>query len=156
PALPGGAVLRRHRPPDGADSQRRPQAVAACCQTAPAGIGEAAMTADETQLPEEDQLASLLAAYDDALAAGSSPEALGPVPTAACSPGPPLDPAYLGLVRQALRSPAPGTPPSPSVPLGTADAGLPWTSLGRFQLRRELGRGGFGVVFLAYDPLLGR
>jgi serine/threonine protein kinase len=32
----------------------------------------------------------------------------------------------------------------------------PWICLGRFPVRRALGRGAFGVVYLAYDPRLGR
>ncbi len=41
---------------------------------------------------------------------------------------------------------APGAPPFPR----------PGTRLGRFEIRRELGRGSFGVVFLAHDPELRR
>jgi serine/threonine protein kinase len=42
-------------------------------------------------------------------------------------------------------------------PAGAAPPpGLPPTQLGRFQLRRELGRGSFGIVWLAYDPQLQR
>ena len=59
------------------------------------------------------------------------------------------DLACIQLLRRLLpRSAAVGAPAS------TADA--PAVELGRFQVRRELGRGAFGVVFLAYDPKLRR
>src|SRR5262249_16982378 len=91
------------------------------------------MNADEPETPEE-QFSSDLAAFDDAPAER--------------------------LLRQGLRPPAPPAPPPPALPDAPppagASGGAPWPRLGRFEIRRELGQGGFGVVFLAYDPLLGR
>jgi WD40 repeat protein len=99
-----------------------------------------------------DTLDSLLAAWDEALAAGGIPPT---VDTAAL----PAEVrarleqrlACMKLLWEAL---APTPPQAPTRLPAPGDA-LP-SSLGRFQIRQELGRGGYGVVFLAHDPQLRR
>src|SRR5262249_5509044 len=97
----------------------------------------------------EEQFATWMAACDDALAAGEPPpDGLMGAPiraqgTLACAK----------LLREVFATAALGPEPS----AWPADPGaLPWKTLGRFELRRELGRGGCGVVYLAYDPQLAR
>lgn len=95
--------------------------------------------------PGEDRLADLLAAYDPTTADNTP------------STWDELDPASRRrleadrhIVDQLNRL---SLPPSPSLPL--PPSGLPFT-FGRFRVRRKLGAGGCGVVFLADDPVLGR
>jgi len=38
----------------------------------------------------------------------------------------------------------------------SADAGRAPSRIGRFEIRREIGRGTMGVVYEAHDPVLGR
>jgi WD40 repeat protein/tRNA A-37 threonylcarbamoyl transferase component Bud32 len=100
----------------------------------------------EEMEPFEEERASWMAAGDDALAAGGRPGDFDASAAPAELRGQlHHDLEYLRQVRQVLRRPAPATVP-----------GVPWTCLGRFQIRRELGQGGFGMVFLAHDPLLRR
>jgi WD40 repeat protein len=106
---------------------------------------------DEDSQTEEEQFASLVAACDDALAAGSAlAEIHSNVP-------PELRQrlergvACMKLLRQAL----PPDHPTPVTPTATAPL-PPLSQLGRFELRRELGHGAFGVVWLAHDPQLRR
>lgn len=106
------------------------------------------MSAEQADRDQDDRYAELLAACDEALAAGTPME---PVCGTAASPELRLrlekEAAWCGLVRQML---AP-KPVRPNVPPRETPR-----TLGRFQLLRELGQGTFGVVFLAHDPLLRR
>src|SRR5262249_31896786 len=108
--------------------------------------------------PLEEQYAAWLAAYDKALAAG---EALPAPPSTMPSRldrgaaflhllagvWPRGTPAELASTVSAEQLPREVNPPlSPKLP----------DELGRFHIRRELGRGGFGIVFLAHDRRLRR
>jgi WD40 repeat protein len=126
------------------------------------------MSGDEATRAER-RLADAMAAFDDRLAVGreTPPDVLGE----------PVDPdlvpeweriaAFLTLVEHAWpRDPshpdrrtelAPTGPVKPgakaeAAPLEVADP----AQFGRFQIRKTLGQGGFGVVFLAWDPALRR
>ncbi|HEY7425383.1 MAG TPA: serine/threonine-protein kinase [Gemmataceae bacterium] len=111
------------------------------------------MAADDA-VPLEEQFADLLTAYDEALADGrantSASEALVP----------PQLRARLRRARDCLQrlkqdqfaSFFPPLPPPSSASSPLAGA----IRLGRFELRHELGHGGFGIVFLAWDSWLRR
>ncbi len=122
------------------------------------------MTQDPTDIPLDQQVADLLARYDEALAAGG-------VPSLRFSPDLPVELRdrlrrglhTLGLLRQAFPGAAaaggaaavPAAAPA-AAPADGAGPEPPFSRLGRFLIRREVGRGAHGMVFLAYDPQLGR
>src|SRR5262249_45924630 len=111
-------------------------------------------------LPDDD-FRLLVAACDEALAAGTPAASVCDTPIS-----PELQPrlkreiAWCQLVRQLL--PRAASSRLSSTESATAVTAVPhaqaagWTRLGRVEIRRELGRGSFGVVFLAYDPRLRR
>ncbi|HEV3256113.1 MAG TPA: protein kinase, partial [Gemmataceae bacterium] len=105
------------------------------------------MTADE-ETPVAEGLTPLLVACDEELAAGKSP-----ADSSLASAPPELRAdlerglACMRLLRQILR---------PRETVDAAAAPLPFLTVDRFQIRQELGRGSFGLVFLAYDPRLCR
>ncbi len=101
------------------------------------------MSPDDPE-PLADDLVTRMAEFDEQLAGGSDPPHRQP----AAGPGGESRWEELAGCLRRLRRAFPGTPPHyPGQPTGT---------FGRFHIRREVGRGGFGVVFLADDPLLHR
>lgn len=112
----------------------------------------------------DEHLARFLAAYDQNLD-GGDPGALTVsagefVPPAAPGGSVTIDrpptpaPSNQGSMGEVLPDAAPA-PPVP-FPVATPAPGTAPHRIGRFELRKQLGKGGCGIVFLAYDPKLER
>jgi serine/threonine protein kinase len=112
-------------------------------------MGGTVMYAEESH-PDDEAILSHLIACDQALAAGIPLRQ----PTDAETPMEWLprlqgDLACIQALRQVLS-------PRATVKRPVLTPELPFQQLGRFQIRRRLGEGAFGIVFLADDPQLGR
>jgi WD40 repeat protein len=99
----------------------------------------------------DELFSSLLAAYDEALAQGNASESSTPAPP---DLSPRLQRAQEFLARLEREWPRAAPVAAQSAPYSAAPENA--KQFGRFEIRRELGRGGCGVVYLAFDPVLRR
>ncbi|MCS6865349.1 MAG: WD40 repeat domain-containing serine/threonine-protein kinase [Gemmataceae bacterium] len=115
----------------------------------------------------DEDLARFLAAYDQSIEGGEAgPQTIHvPIPPdliPSSAPERPITPLTPGATHRGSRSevlPDASAPPASPPPLASFSpaplVGGPHR-IGRFELRRQLGKGGCGIVFLAYDPKLQR
>lgn len=102
--------------------------------------------ANEVTLHAEERFADILADYWEAWESGRSAPAETPVEVAAYADQLDEQRRFFETVRR-LRQPYDVLPQQSEESPKT---------IGKFQILRELGRGGFGIVFLAHDPILKR
>src|SRR5262245_60186480 len=122
-------------------------------------------SSDSLQIDEH--LARLLAAYDQGIEGGDGKAPTIDVPegVARLSPslgerlvrplsGPVANEGSVGEVLPDRERTSPNGAPRPPAPAPAPHTGI--HRIGRFELRRQLGKGGCGIVFLAFDPKLER
>jgi WD40 repeat protein len=117
---------------------------------------------------EEDRIAEALAEFDNALASGRTPTTYDPTIDEELQSELHRGAALLWLLEQAWPrgrdtddagedlTEQPASPRVDEPAGGGPDPNVEPTRFGRFEIRWTLGRGGFGIVFLAWDPELRR
>src|SRR5262245_61335303 len=151
------AIVRRGRGAPGAVGRGGPPALGAGSR--PAAVRDGRPPVNSAVAPpggDESVLDSAIVLIDDLLAAGVAPDALDllALPEGVRAGLADRLSCLLKLRACAAASPTADSAPTDG-PLAEPEPDIP-RQFGRFTIEREIGRGGYGIVYLAHDPRLGR